>query len=162
MRSRVVQVDTQKITAARRGREALKLNLFDDEVVEIAIKRVRPTRSGYFISGTPKDKEWGEVRLVVNGPVMVGTVVTPEGEFTIRSAGNGRHVIRQIDPAKKPFECGVEDTPTPARSLNAISSIDPLPADALLSQMPQVDELPTEDGSEVRVLVVYTPALQAR
>ena len=42
MRSRVVQVDTQKITAARRAREILKLNLFDDAVVEVQIKRVRP------------------------------------------------------------------------------------------------------------------------
>ena len=92
MRTRVVQVDTQKITAARRGREALKLNLFDDEIVEVQIKRVRPTRTGYFVSGMPSGREWGEVRLVVNGPVMVGTVVTPESKFTIRSGGGGRHV----------------------------------------------------------------------
>ena len=72
VRSRVAQVDTQKITAARRGRDTLKLNLFDDEVVEVRIKRVRPTRTGYFISGTPSGAEWGEVRLVVNGPVMWG------------------------------------------------------------------------------------------
>ena len=100
VRSRVVQVDMQKITAARRGREILKLNLFDDAVVEVAIDRVRPTRSGYFILGHPRNKEWGVIRLVVNGPVMVGTVVTPEGKFTIRSRGSGRQVIRQIYPAK--------------------------------------------------------------
>ena len=111
MRSRVVQVDTQKITAARRGREILKLNLFDDAVVEVAIKRVRPTRSGYFFSGNPLDKEWGEVRLVVNGSVMVGTVVTPEGKFTIRSGGSGRHVIRKIDPTAERFECELEAAP---------------------------------------------------
>ena len=159
MRSRVVQVDTQKITAARRGREILQLNLFDDAVVEVQIKRVRPTRSGYFISGAPKGMEWGEVRLVVNGPVMVGTVITPEGKFTIRSAGSGRHIIRQVDPAAEPFECGVEDPP-PVRPEQAISSIDPPP---LLSipPVPDADETPTEDGSEIRVLVLYTPALQA-
>ena len=94
MRSRVVKVDTQKIMAARRGREVLKLNLFEDTVVEVQITRVRPTRTGYFISGTPKGKEWGEVRLVVNGPVMVGTVETPEGTFSIRFAGAGRHLVR--------------------------------------------------------------------
>ena len=159
MRSRVVQVDTQKITAARRGREVLKLNLFDDAVVEIQIKRVRPTSSGYFISGTPRGEEWGEVRLVVNGPVMVGTVMTPEGKFTIRSAGSGRHVIRQVDPSAEPFECEVLDPP-PLRPEQAISSIDSPPS---LPQPPAplVDDMPTEDGSEVRILVVYTPALQA-
>ena len=166
VRSRVVQVDTQKITAARRGREVLKLNLFDDAVVEVAIKRVRPTRSGYFISGTPKGMEWGEVRLVVNGPVMVGTVDTAEGKFTIRSAASNRHIIRQIDPSTELFECEVEEAnvpgPTPQPSdLPAISSIDPVPADAL-SPPAQAEDMPTEDGSIVRVLVAYTKAARDR
>ncbi len=165
MRSRVVQVNTQKITAARRGREVLKLNLFADEVVEVDIKRVRPTRAGHFISGTPKGAEWGDVRLVVNGPVMVGTVITPQGKFTIRSAGSSRHVIRQIDPAKEPFECEVQRAPTvsPASpgELPAISSIGPPDRLPLSSPPIQAGDMPTEDGSEVRILVVYTPALQS-
>ena len=161
MRSRVVQVDTQKITAARRGRETLKLNLFDDAVVEVDIRRVRPTRTGYFISGRPKGDEAGEVRVVVNGPVMVGTVVTSKGKFTIRSAGSGRHIIRQIDPAKEPFECEVTENPLPsASSLPAISSISPASAGAFPSPTVQTSDMPTEDGSEIRVLIVYTPALQ--
>ena len=163
MRSRVVQVDTRKITAARRGREILKLNLFDDAVVEVRIKRVRPTRTGYFISGTPRGKDWGEVRLVVNGPVMVGTVETSEGKFTIRSGGAGRHLIRQIDPVKETLECSVEDPPLPPRPEEAISSIDrPLSSAPPLPPAPLADDMPTEDGSQVRVLVVYTPELQAQ
>ena len=167
VRSRVVQVDTQKITAARRGRETLKLNLFDDAVVEVQIQRVRPTRTGYFISGTPRGMDWGEVRLVVNGPIMVGTVVTPEAKFTIRSAGQGRHVIRQIDPAREPFDCEVEDAPfpsapgLPAPPENAISSIEPPPSPPLPPAI-QRHHLPTEDGSEIRILMLYTPAMQAR
>ena len=166
VRSRMVQLDTRKITAARRGREVLKLNLFDDEVVEVRIRRIRPTRTGYFISGTPRGKEWGEVRLVVNGPVMVGTVETPEGKFTIRSAGSGRHVIRQIDPSKESLECEVQADPAvnsagPARP-PAISSRDPSAGGGLSSLPVPRAEVPTEDGSEVRILVVYTPALQRK
>ena len=166
IRSRVVQVDTQKITAARRGRDALELNLFDDMVVVVDIKHVRPTGTGYFISGTPKGLEWGDVRLVVNGPVMVGTVITPEGEYRIRSAGSGRHVIRQINPSATPFECEVDAplAPTPGQSpanLPAISSIGPAVPGAM-PPPPQADDVPTEDGSEVRVLVVYTPALKRK
>ena len=162
MRSRVVQVDTQKITAARRGREALKLNLFEDEVVEVEINRVRPTRSGYFISGNPKGMEWGEVRLIVNGPVMVGTVEAPEGKFTIRSGGSGRHVIREIDPSRERFECEVEDAGQYGPSaLPAVSSLDTPSAGAISPTAMQADDIPTEDGSEIRLLVVYTPALQA-
>ena len=160
MRSRVVQVDTQKITAARRGREVLKLNLFDDAVVEVQIKSVRPTRTGYFISGSPRGMEWGDVRLVVNGPVMVGTVETPEGKFTIRSAGSGRHVIRQVDPSAEPFECGAEHGPLlpPERPQQAISSIGAPLAGGFSPTPAQARDMPTEDGSEIRMLVVYTPA----
>ena len=164
MRSRLVQVDTQKMTAARRGREILRLNLFDDEVVEVDIKRVRPTRTGYFISGKPRGKEWGDVRLAVNGPVVVGTVETPEGRFTIRSIGRGRHVIRQIDSAKEPFECQVitpEQSPIPGSPPEqAVSSIDAVLGQAAPPAI-RASSGPTEDGSEVRVLIVYTPALQA-
>ena len=163
LRSRVVQVDTQKITAARRGSEALRLNLFDDASVEVRINRVRPTRTGYFISGTPKGKEWGDVRLVVNGPVMVGTVVTPKSKYTIRSTGSGRHVIRQIDPSREGFQCEVLEAPVVDPStLPAISSLEPPKGAALSPPVMQADGMPTEDGSEVRVLLVYTRAAQAK
>ncbi|MDE0487895.1 MAG: M12 family metallo-peptidase, partial [Gammaproteobacteria bacterium] len=163
VRSRMVRLDTQRINAARRGREILKLNLFDDAEVEVQIRQVRPTRSGYFISGRPRGMDWGEVRLVVSGSVMVGTVISPEGEFTIRSAGSGRHVIRQIDPLQDTFECGADEIPALSpQDLPAVSSIGPAPAGAPSSPAVQAEATPTEDGSEIRILVVYTPALQAR
>ncbi|MXW21178.1 MAG: leucine-rich repeat protein [Gammaproteobacteria bacterium] len=159
VRTRVVQVDTREITVARRGREVLTLNLFDDAVMEVRIQRVRPTRNGYFISGRPRGMEWGEVRLAVNGPVMVGTVDTAEGKFTIRSVGSGQHVIREIDPLKESLECAAEDAALPVPPEQVVSPVD---SPQLLSTAPSVlaDEDPTEDGSEVRVLVVYTRALQ--
>ena len=164
IRSRVVQIDMQRITAARRGREALKLNLFDDAAIDVEIRRVRPTRTGYFISGRPKGMDWGDVRLVVNGPVMVGTVETPEGKFTIRSAGSSRHVIRQIDPSREPFECEVHEASTVgspgSAQLPAISSIEPPVGGGLSTRPVHAGDMPTEDGSEVRILVVYTPALR--
>ena len=162
MRSRVVQVDTGEITAARLGRETLRLNLFDDAIVEVQIDRIRATRSGYFISGRPEGMEWGEVRLVVNGPVTVGTVVTPEGKYTIRWDGSGRHVIRQIDPSADPFEDDdVEDDLPPAAPSQASSPVDPL-SSITIPATHFAGDTPTEDGSEVRVLVVYTPAMQTR
>ena len=126
MRSRVVQVDMSQITDARLGREKLKLNLFDDAVVDVQIDRIRPTRSGYFISGRPEGMEWGEVRLVVNGPIMVGTVVTPEGKFTIRWDGSGRHVIRQVDPSAELFEHDVEEDLIPSGAPQPRQPLTPL------------------------------------
>ncbi|MCY3604843.1 MAG: leucine-rich repeat domain-containing protein [Gammaproteobacteria bacterium] len=159
MRSRVVQLNTQKITAARRGREILTLNLFDDAVVEVDIRRIRPTRAGYFFYGRPKGVDRGEVQLVVNGRVMVGTVRTAEGTFTIRPARSGRHVIRQIDPSRDPFECEVEDGPLHDPSdLPAVSSIGPAPSPATTPSV--ASNVPTEDGSEIRVLIAYTTAVE--
>ena len=159
-RSRVVSVDTQRITAARQGREVLSLNFFNDAVVQLEIERVRPTRSGYFISSRTEGMEWGEVRLVVNGPVVVGTVVAPEGKFTIRFDGSGRHVIRQIDPSVEPIEHDVEEDLPTAGPLPVVTMGDP-PAWIARPQTNAIQDQPTEDGSEVRVLVVYTPAMQA-
>ena len=163
MRSRVVGVDTQQVTAARLGRETLRLNLFDDAAVSVQIDRVRPTRSGYFITGRPQGFEWGEVRLVVNGPVMVGTVVTPEGEYTIRYGGVGRHVIRQVDPATGPDLHGDVESTLQAAEPQPVS-LAPSGASVPRSQPLTSDEppdRPTEDGSEIRILVVHTPAFQA-
>ncbi len=161
MRSRVVGVDTQRITAARLGQETLRLNLFEDTAVAVQIDRVRPTRSGYFIAGRPEGFEWGEVRLVVNGAVMVGTVVSPEGKYRIRYAGSGRHVIRQVDPAaERPLHDDAV-SPFPSGPPQAIAPGGPLASTVRPATDSELDQ-PTEDGSEVRVLIVYTPALQAQ
>ena len=159
MRSRVVQVDTDQVTAARLGQETLRLNLFDDAAVAVQIDRVRPTRSGYFITGRPEGFEWGEVRLVVNGSVMVGTVVTPQGKYTIRFGGAGRHVIRQVDPSAQSLERDVAEIPPPSSPPQGLAPDDPLGA-VVLPSTTAAGNQPTEDGSEVRVLVAYTPALQ--
>ncbi len=174
MRSRVVGLDTQQLTAARLGQQALRLNLFDDAALNVRIDRVRPTRSGYFITGSPQGVEWGEVRLVVNGPVMVGTVVTPEGKYTIRSGGAGRHIIRQVDPTAEPPLHDDTQIPLPSSPPQGVAPGDPLdtvspqavvPGDPFASSASLAadspEDQPTEDGSEVRVLIVYTPALQA-
>ncbi len=164
VRSRFVSADAQQITAARLGGEMLRLNLFDDTVVAVQIERIRPTRSGYFISGRPDGVDWGEVRLVVNGPITVGTVVTPQGKYTIRWNGSGRHVIREIDPSAEPPEHDVQDDLVPSgppQAPQAASPHDPLASTARPAESMYEDQ-PTEDGSEIRVLVVYTPAMQTR
>ena len=158
LRSRTVRVDVAGLAAARLGRETLKLNLFQDVVVEARIDRVRPTRSGYFLSGRPVGVDFGEVRLVVNGPVVVGTVVTPEARFTIRWGGAGRHLVREVDPAADGIECELpEQAPQQQPSIQAPSPDASTRAGAVPARP---EDVPTEDGSEIRMLVVYTPARQ--
>ena len=150
----------QRIATARRGRGTLRLNLFDDEVVEVQIERVRPTRSGYYVSGHPIGAEWGEARLVANGPVLVGTVVMPGAKFTIRSSGFGRLVIREIDPSMEALECEMNVVSLAVRPERAISFGDQ-PVSPSNPSTPPSSEVPTEDGSEIRILVLYTRAMQS-
>ena len=102
LRSRGVRVDLQRITAALRNRGSLKLNLFDDAVFEARVERVRPTRTGHFVSGRIVGQPASEMAPVVSGSVVVGTVRTPQATYTISSLGSGRHVIRQVDPSAFP------------------------------------------------------------
>ena len=116
LRSRGVRVDLRQISAARRQRGPLKLNLFDDAVFEARVERVRPTRSGHFLSGRIVGQPAGEMALVVSGSVVVGTVRTPQETYTIRSLGSGRHVVRQIDPSALPPGAPPVESPPPEYS----------------------------------------------
>ena len=153
IRSRIVQVDTKQITAARRGRGMLRLNLFDDLVLDVRVEHVRPTRSGHYLSGRPVDGGWGEVSLVMNGPIVVGEVTTREGTYTIRPGRSGRHLIRQIDPSPSlPDDYGKI---APPDNTSHASSQERTLEHMLRDRQAQ---LVMDDGTQIDVLVVYTPA----
>ena len=153
IRSRIVQVDTKQIIAARRGRGTLRLNLFDDIVYEVRVEQVRPTRSGHYLSGRPVDGGWGEVSLVMNGPIVVGEVTTREGTYTIRPGRSGRHLIRQIDPSPSLPDDYRKIAP-PDNTSHASSQ------ERTLEHMlrDRQAQLVMDDGTQIDVLVVYTPA----
>ena len=125
--------------------QTLVLNLFDDVVFTGIVEHVEPTASGHALWGRLDGVELGTLTLVVNGSVVVGTVRTLGAVYTIRTAGDGTYVIRQIDesslpPLGEPFE--------PTLS----------PRDATA----ETDDLPPDDGSVIDVMVVYTPLAKHR
>ena len=120
--------------------QTLVLNLFDDVVFTGIVEHVEPTSSGHALQGRLDGVGLGTFTLVVNGRVVIGTVRTPDAVYTIRTAGDGTYVIRQIDesslpPLGEPLE-GPSSTPE-ARS--------------------ESDDVPPDDGSVIDVMVVYTP-----
>ena len=123
----------------------LVLNLFDDVVLTGIVEHVEPTASGHAFWGSLDGVELGTMTLVVNGKIVVGTVRTPEAVYTIRTAGDGKYVIRQIDESSLPL---------PAEPLKAPSS----PRDTPL----QANNVLPDDGSEIDVMVVYTPLAKHR
>ena len=164
MRSRVVNVDTQRITAARLGRESLTLNLFDDTAVAVQIDRVRPTRSGYFITGPP-------------GRLRVGR--SPAGRERPGHGGHGGHAGRQVhDPFRG---CRAPRRPSGrsvARGVGGRCRCDSAAARSATDRFTWkyrfiaagsrerryrgTSGSTDEDGSEIRILFAYTPALLAQ
>ena len=104
------------------------------------VEDVEATSAGHALQGRLDGVGLGIFTLVVNGRVVIGTVRTPDAVYTIRTAGDGTYVIRQIDesslpPLGEPLE-GPSSTPE-ARS--------------------EADDVPPDDGSVIDVMVVYTP-----
>ena len=125
--------------------KTLVLNLFDDVVFTGMVEHIEPTASGQAVWGRLEDVELGTMTLVVNGSVVAGTVRTPEAVYTIRTVGDDTYVIRQIDESTlPPLGEPLEDTVLP-RNASATS-----------------DDLLPDDGSEIDVMVVYTPAAKHR
>ena len=118
----------------------LVLNLFEDVVFTGIVEHVEPTASGYALWGSLEGLEMGTVTLVVNGPVVVGTVRTLDEVYSIRTVGDGAYVIRQIDEST---------LPPPGEPLE--------PALTPRDNGDDTDNLPPDDGSEIDVMVVYTP-----
>ena len=120
--------------------QTLVLNLFDDAVFTGIVEHVEPTASGHALWGSLDGVELGTMTLVVNGSVVAGTVRTPGAVYTIRTAGDGTYVIRQIEESSlPPLGEPLEDPLTPRDA----------PA--------QADDVPPDDGSVIDVMVVYTP-----
>ena len=128
--------------------QALVLNLFDDVVLTGIVEHVEPTSSGHSLSGRLDGVGLGTFTLVVNGRMVIGTVRMPDAVYTIRTAGDGTYVIRQIDESSLPPLGEPLEPP--------LSPLSPRDAPA------EADDVPSDDGSEIDVMVVYTPLAKHR
>ena len=140
--SRPLGIDEVKRLAPR----TVALNLFEDATFTGKIEHVEPTASGYAFWGGLDRVELGTMTMVVNGDIVVGTVRTPDAVYTIRTAESGSYVIREIDEST---------LPPLAEPLEA-----PPDSDEDLRQA--LDEsVPLDDGSEIDLMVLYTPAARS-
>ena len=128
--------------------QALVLNLFDDVVLTGIVEHAEPTSSGHSLWGRLDGVGLGTFTLVVNGRMVIGTVRMPDAVYTIRTAGDGTYVIRQIDESSLPPLGEPLEPP--------LSPLSPRDAPA------EADDVPSDDGSEIDVMVVYTPLAKHR
>ena len=80
----------------------LRLNLFENVVVESRVESVDLTASGYSWSGGVAGDPMGSVAVAVNGDVVSGVVRTRGRVYMIRSEGSGQYSIREVDRSGLP------------------------------------------------------------
>ena len=133
---------------------SLELNLFDDVAFKAVELRSAPTSSGYSLSGRLDGVPFGTATLVVNGDVLIGTVRTPTGIYTIDPGGDSAR-IRQVDPSGLPPLAEPLLPPGPLRPAEMTRSARTPPPGALHADASE------EDGTTVvDILIVYTPAVR--
>jgi hypothetical protein len=127
----------------------LIVELFGGETVSLRIERLnRRSPDAYTMTGIVIGAEPGFFTLVVERDVVVANIsVSGQGHYQLRYVGRGIHEIREIDVnAEEP--CSVAEE----------ADLPPSPyAPPLLAPLQSL----VDDGSELDVLVVYTPAALA-
>ena len=152
---RIVGIAKEQLARARGqasagGATCLRLNLLAGVDMTAVIERTAPTSRGYSLAGHISGmEEVSNVVLVVNGAVIVGDVWTPQGHYTIRTAGGGSYLIEKTDPAERkllgePIPPPVEDG---VRGAERRSKNGPQAA----------GDGGEDDGSTVDIFVFWTP-----
>ena len=143
---RRVRIARQELAVAREdarnaGAGRLLLNVRGGVRLNVIVDRTAPTGWGYSLSGRVAGEEVGFVTLVVHEEAVAGTIWTPDFAYELHYVGRGVHILRDVTDAP-PVDCGVAATPAPQ-----------VVADAAAQSHP-------DDGSQVDILVVWTPQRQ--
>jgi hypothetical protein len=149
VRSRAVRVDLPQLGTRGQRRaagERLLLNLFQDASFSAALDRIDLTRNGFVWVGHIPGVVMSTVTLAIEDGVLYGTILTHDATYVIRTAGNGQHVVEQVDQSAFRPEA------------------EPLEVDAPPVADPRPDpSSPAGDDSAafIDAMVLYTPAAAA-
>jgi hypothetical protein len=121
----------------------LRFNLFDDAAFDaVFTKRIKRSPSSYTWFGDIISEESGSFTLAVEQDVVIANIRVPgRGSYQIRYSSGQLHEVREID-ANSYLACGGEMHEP--QGLPASRSAGPI--------------VPMDTGSQVDVMVVYTPA----
>ena len=163
LRQRLARIDHEILTAARLSvgnavaqPAVVRLNLFDDVVLDAVVHNTGPTSVGYWLSGHIEGSPPGSLILVMNDETVAGTVLAPGGSYySIRAAGEGVLAIQQIDLSTLTEMAERVEPPMPASPFGPDPPTTWPPSS---SQAATAGAGDNEDGSRIDVLVVYDTA----
>ena len=153
-RHQAVQIDFRQLNRAREalaeghGAE-LTVNL-PDLPLPVVLTTASDTRRGYAVSGRVADDPLSAVNIVVNGRSVAGNIRQAGELHTIRTAGAG-YYVQTLDGLTAPG-CELEHLGDVDRQAPRA----PLPQSTAANVIQNSGAL--DDGSEIDVLVVYTPS----
>ncbi len=146
-RSRFATINFASLERARPGGKLL-LNLFDDLVLTAVIDENYLQGNATIWVGHIEGEAMAQLFLASSGGQIAAQVSSPNGVYEVRYAGDGVHVISQIDQSLYPEEAPPIEVNPPASEINSPETF----------PSPNAVE---DDGSVIDVLVVYTPAARS-
>jgi hypothetical protein len=139
-RQRLVQADLALLDQLQIG-DSLALDLFPDTAFRMVIDQVeeRPASAsswtGHIVGIMPS-----QVTLTKWKGLLAANIAVPDAFYQVRHAGNGLHVVRQLDQSAFPPE------------------LEPVSIDLPEVPATRSPDAPADDGSTIDVLVLYTGA----
>jgi hypothetical protein len=147
IRSRTVRMDVTELLRLQDGDDPVVFNLFDDVSLVGTVERVAyRTVTRTIVYGHIAGEERSSFTLVVENEVVVGNIRAGDaGWYQIRYLGDGAHVVHEVDSSQFP-PCAV-DHEHGIRSDGEEGNRPPHQPEGTRTD---------DDGSIIRVLVVYT------
>jgi hypothetical protein len=104
IRLRTVEVDLDAVRRSAETRSPLTLNIFPDACLVAQVSGVEHDAQGNLVwTGDVADASDGvAVTLVTGDDFVIGSAVSSRALYRIRYAGNGVHVVMQLNPAAFP------------------------------------------------------------
>ena len=147
-RARLAGMAVDQLERVRQtGGGAVMLNLFNDAAFPAEFSGITETERGYSLAGRVVNDPGSAVVIVVNGDVLVGSVLSSRGTYSIESVGPGLFRVRQLD----------ETTFLPPDPPGG----PPDPPEFVPAPAPDLPSTRRDSGAVIDVLVVYTPAAEA-
>ncbi len=148
LRRRFVRVNPAALRALRPG-DTFSLALMDDVRYDWVLDSVSPGPGGATVwSGHLKGFPLGQALILLNGDLLTGNVNTGKAVFRLRPIGGGVHLIEELDHGAFPEELPPLEVPP--------TSLGEAAAPPGGGFAPRAD-----DGSQIDVMVLYTPAARA-
>ena len=141
----------------------LRLNFFDDTELVAVNDSIEPNDLGGFTwNGRVKGEKESVVTLVVRDGVIAGNILTGNTRYQIRYAGNGDHLVEEVDTAYSLPECGTTPVALEALTISDVSDDKLVTLTATDLTLVEVDNngglVPLNNSSDctIDLLVFYT------